>query len=113
VKRGTIVLTPFPFTDLTGVKVRPAVVVSPADRSGDDLILAFISSIIPRVLLPTEFLLLPPHVDFSATGLKGPSVVKCDKLATVHRRILLGELGVLSALLTAGLDACLRRALDL
>ena len=101
-KRGTIVLTPFPFTDLTGAKVRPAVVVSPADRPGDDAILAFISSFVS-----------PAHTDFAATGLKVPSVVKCDKLATVHRHILLGELGILSASLTERLDACLRCALDL
>jgi mRNA interferase MazF len=113
VKRGTIVLTPFPFTDLTGAKVRPAVVVSPADLPGDDVILAFISSLVSRIPQPTNLPLSPSHADFAATGLKVPSVVKCDKLATVHRHILLGELGILSASLTERLDACLRCALDL
>ena len=53
-KRGTVVLTPFPFTDLSGTKVRPAVVVSPSDRPGEDVILAFISSVKPPTLLPTD-----------------------------------------------------------
>ena len=88
-KRGTLVLTPFPFTDLSGTKVRPAVVVSPSDRPGEDVILAFISSVKPPTLLPT------------------------DKLATVQRRIIFGELGVLSPALLVELNACLRVALGL
>lgn len=111
--RGTIVLTPFPFTDLSGAKVRPAVVVSPTARPGDDVILAFISSAVPRIPLPTDLLLLPPHPEFPVTGLKVPSVVRCDKLATVHRHILLGELGTLSPSLLGALDDCLRYALAL
>jgi len=42
-KRGTVVLTPFPFTNLSGQKVRPAVVVSRSDRQGRDILLAFIT----------------------------------------------------------------------
>jgi hypothetical protein len=33
---------PLPFTDLSGAKVRPAVVVFRDDRPGDDVILAFL-----------------------------------------------------------------------
>ena len=43
-RRGTVVLTPFPFTDLIGQKVRPAVIVSRSDRPGSDVLLAFITS---------------------------------------------------------------------
>jgi mRNA interferase MazF len=42
-RRGTVVLTPFPFTDLSGQKVRPALVVSRSDRPGTDVLLAFIT----------------------------------------------------------------------
>lgn len=55
----------------------------------------------------------PPHPEFPVTGLKVPSVVRCDKLATVHRHILLGELGTLSPSLLGALDDCLRYALAL
>ena len=59
----------------------------------------------------TDLPLSPSHTDFTATGLKVPSVVKCDKLATLHRHILLGELGILSASLTEIIDACLRSSM--
>lgn len=112
-KRGTVVLTPFPFTDLSGTKVRPAVVVSPSDRSGEDVILAFISSIKPMTLLPTDLLIETSHPDFLRSGLKVASIVKCDKLATVQRRIIFGEIGVFSPALLVELNTRLRVALGL
>lgn len=112
-KRGTVVLTPFPFTDLAGTKVRPAIVVSRSDRPGDDVILAFISSVIPPGLLPTDLVVDPSHPNFRETGLKVPSIVKCDKLATVQRRVILGELGQLSSSLLRELDQRLSHALNL
>ena len=112
-KRGAVVLTPFPFTDLSGTKVRPAVVVSPADRPGEDVILAFISSVKPLTLLPTDLLIEASHPDFPSTGLKVASIVKCDKLATVQRRIILGELGTLSPALLVELNTRLRVTLGL
>lgn len=91
--RGTIVLTPFPFTDLQAAKVRPAVVVSRSDRTGEDVILAFISSVVSSQPLQTDLLIDPKIPENRASGLKVPSVVKCDKLAIIRRRMILGELG--------------------
>jgi mRNA interferase MazF len=113
VRRGTAVLTPFPFADLSGAKVRPAVVVSRSDRPGDDVILAFVSSVAPARPLPTDLVVDPSHANFRETGLKVPAIVKCDKLATVQRRIVLGELGHLSSTLLRELDQRLRFALGL
>mgnify|MGYP001039829572 CR=1 FL=1 len=112
-KRGTVVLTPFPFTDLAGVKVRPAVIVSRTDRPGEDVILAFISSVRSPQSLPTDLPLDPSHPDFRSTGLKVPSIIKCDKLATVQQQIILGELGLLSGTILHDLDQRLRHALEL
>lgn len=112
-RRGTVVLTPFPFTDLSGAKVRPAVVVSPSDRPGDDVIVAFISSVKPQTLQPTDLSVETSHPDFFLTGLHVASIVKGDKLATVQRRIILGELGALSPALLVELNGRLRVALGL
>jgi mRNA interferase MazF len=112
-KRGTIVLTPFPFTDLSGQKVRPAVAVSRSDRPGSDVILAFISTYSGPPLLTTDLLVQDTHPDFAQTGLKASSVIKLDKLVTVETSILLGELGELSSSLLQRADEKLRYALEL
>lgn len=112
-KRGTIVLTPFPFTDLSGQKVRPAVVVSRSDRQGRDVLLAFITGQQQPPLSKTDLLIEDSHSDFGRTGLKKSSIVKLDKLVTIETSILLGELGELSATLLQEMDTKLRYALDL
>jgi mRNA interferase MazF len=58
-KRGDIVLVPFPFTDLSSSKRRPALVVSPDwfNSSNQDLVLVAITSQIgddPRSVLLDE-----------------------------------------------------------
>jgi len=40
--RGDVVLVRFPFTDLSGLKLRPALIVGRV--SGDDVVLAFVTS---------------------------------------------------------------------
>lgn len=110
-KKGTIVLTPFPFTDLAGQKNRPALVLA-LSRRGEDVILAFISSVI-KAAEETDLLILMEHPDFAETGLKRDSVIKLDKLATVSQKIVLGRLGNLSGELLEKVDEKLRQVFDL
>lgn len=112
-KRGLLVLTPFPYTDLSGQKMRPALVVSRSDRPGSDVVLAFITTHSGGTLLTTDLLIESSHADFPQTGLKRASVVKLDKLVTVETSIILGELGELSAALLQAADDKLRYALEL
>jgi mRNA-degrading endonuclease toxin of MazEF toxin-antitoxin module len=57
VKRGSVVLIRYPFTDLTGAKVRPALVLTPDHLLSrlEDVLCLFISSAMPEELLPTDF----------------------------------------------------------
>lgn len=113
-KRGTIVLTPFPFTDLQGKKVRPALVVSSSRITGDDVILVFISSVVDEKSLgPADFVIRKTAKDFKETGLKKDSVFKMSKIATVDKSIILGELGYLSDDLLELVDKKLRLSLEL
>ncbi|MEK7614590.1 MAG: type II toxin-antitoxin system PemK/MazF family toxin [Patescibacteria group bacterium] len=89
--KGTIVLVPFPFTDLSGQKVRPALALYDS-RRGEDCIVAFISS------LKTKTGIFDVRVKLSLkNGLKIDSAIKVDKIATLQKKIVLGELGVLES----------------
>ncbi len=88
--KGKIVLIPFPFTDLTATKLRPALVLLEGQR---DCVVAFISSKIPPELSSTDVLISEEHEEFAGTGLKRTSLVKLDKIATISRDLLIGEIG--------------------
>ena len=83
-------LIPFPFTDLTGTKLRPALVLI---EGNDDCVVASISSKMPSQPSPTEVLIPEDHEEYAGTGLKRPSVLKLDKVATISKNLVLGEIG--------------------
>lgn len=91
-KKGTVILVPFPFTDLSENKVRPAVVLS-CDLKGDDVVVAFISSQKPKELQLLDIKISSSDEAFSKTGLKVDSIIKIGKIATLDKKIILGELG--------------------
>lgn len=87
---GAIVLVAFPFTDLTVSKVRPALVLSRKPSAQGDVIVCFITSRRPSRGRGTAVL---PLSATRETGLKVPSFARLDKIATLERTVLLGELG--------------------
>ena len=88
--KGKIVLIPFPFTDLSFAKLRPALIIHEGKR---DVIVAFISSRIPDEISKKEVLITSRHPSFRRTGLKTSSIIKLDKIATVLKEFIVGELG--------------------
>ena len=110
--RGDVVLVPFPFTDLTSTKVRPAVIIS-ATPQGEDIIIAFISSVVSKPVGDTELLITSDHPGFSATGLKKDSVFKMSKLLTIHNTLILRRLGHISPAIQKELDNLLKKAIGL
>ena len=111
--KKTIVLTKFPFTDLTSSKRRPAVIISKVTDNEPDVIVCFISSVIPENPKETDYILETSHKDFHQTGLKKASVFKMDKLATLEKSIFTGELGIISEDIYKELKIRLAKALDL
>ncbi|TEU15074.1 MAG: hypothetical protein E3J21_14255 [Anaerolineales bacterium] len=111
-KRGWVVLASYPFTDLTAVRRRPALVVPASDRPGDDCILAFITSRTEKVGA-TDLLLDVADPDFAAMGLRVSSVVRCGKLMTLSHRLLVGRIGYLSDQPMKQVNTRLRVALEL
>jgi mRNA interferase MazF len=91
--KGKIVLVHFPFTDLSDTKLRPALVIHEND---EDVVVAFISSRVPAQYSGSELFIAENHPDFSLTGLKVPSVIRFDKIATLSRDLFEGEIGEVS-----------------
>ena len=92
-KQGDVVLVPFPFTDLSAAKQRPALVVSPnrLNDSRPDLVVAAITSQIPAVLAEDEVRLA--DVDLNSCGLPKASIVKLGKIFTIHQGLIRKKLG--------------------
>jgi mRNA interferase MazF len=112
-RQGDVVLVPFPFADLTGRKVRPAVVVS-ADPQGTELILAFVTSVLAnRSPRGAEVELLQSDPEFRATGLKADSLIRLDKLVTLSRGIISRRTGAAGPGTQAAIASALRSALAL
>ncbi|MGA2855146.1 MAG: type II toxin-antitoxin system PemK/MazF family toxin, partial [Verrucomicrobiota bacterium] len=94
-KRGDIILVPFPFTDLSSTKQRPALVVSSdaLNVASEDVLVAAISSQIPGNLTSEDFM-IPPG-DLAACGLPKPSIVRLAKLAALHRQLVIKRIGAM------------------
>jgi mRNA interferase MazF len=109
-RHGDVVLVPFPFTDLTSIKQRPAVVVSSEfyHQHEPDLIIAAVTSQVHRHSGPTGCLLQ----DWREAGLLKPSVVKAV-LATIEPHQVRFRIGNLSHRDLMELERCLRLALGL
>jgi mRNA interferase MazF len=96
VRRGEIYLAEFPFGDTGATKLRPVLLLTGPVGIGTACVAAYISSVIPTALLPSDLLLDPSRPEHSTTRLKTVSVLRLHKIATIHRGSLrrrLGELG--------------------
>ncbi len=103
--KGDVVLLHFPFADLSGKKMRPALVLA-ARRL--EVTVAFISSQVAKT--EPDDLLFPATAH---TGLSRPSLLRVAKLATLDRRQIQHGLGQLSADELARVDAAMRRVYEL
>jgi len=105
-RRGDVVLVAFPFTDLSGVKRRPALIVGRV--RGDDLLLALITSEVATGSATSNVTLSPTDPEFSASGLKVASTMHLDRLATLHRRLVTRRLGAIGPQTTRAVERSLR-----
>jgi len=85
VNSGDIVLVPFPFTDLSGSKNRPAIILYSSDN---DVIISFLTT---QLKWKGQFdIELNPT---SENGLKRTSLIRLDKITTIDKTLVLGKLG--------------------
>lgn len=86
-EKGDIVLIPFPFSDLSKNKVRPAIILA-SDK--EDYVFIFITTIRPKGNLYLE--IMPSKYN----NLKALSYIRYTKLASLDHFIILGKIGSIS-----------------
>ena len=91
--RGAVVLVNFPFTDLTGRKLRPAVVLAAGDYHSD-IILCQITSLDYG---DREAVAIDPVRDFGQGTLAKPSFARPRKLFTANESLVIRVVGTLKA----------------
>ena len=106
-KRGDIVLIPFPFTNLSGQKIRPGLIVS-SSPSDNDVIVVFITS---NTKLRIKDII--PVLPSSQNGIKVSSGIVCSKIATLDRNNILGKIGLIESVLQNKVDTSLKKVLGL
>lgn len=89
--KGDVVVVPFPFSDLTQSKKRPALVI--ATLEGDDLILCQITS----KLIKDKYAIPLEDYDFERGTLKQSSNIRPNRIFTADYHIILYKVGSLKS----------------
>lgn len=87
--KGNIVLIPFPFTDLSGNKLRPALILAETQL---DVTVSFITTQLQWQ--ETIDILLQPGI---LNGIKKTSLIRLSKIATVDKTLVKGKIGSINA----------------
>lgn len=104
--RNEVILVRYPFSNLSGSKVRPAIVVNASHISQDIIIVPLTSKV--SSLLTGEFVL----ADWKLAGLNVPSAAKRG-IYTVHQSLVMKSIGKLSDADASSLQTSLRDWLGL
>lgn len=110
--RGEVVEVDWPFSDRTGSKTRPAVVVQADFLNGliDDTILVQITG--TRHGLPGTEVEIDPSIE-TASGLVKVCYACCPNVLTLDQSLVLQTIGVLSDAVLQQIEACLKTVLEI
>ena len=93
--KNKIVLVPFPFDDLTGTKLRPALCLTDPIGIYDHLVICFITSQVAKATESSDLPILAIDSDFKSTGLKTDSAIRLHRLVTIPLYLIHRQLGIL------------------
>jgi mRNA interferase MazF len=114
VQRGDVVLVDYPYSDRTGSKVRPCLVVQ-SDHNNRRLADTIVVTITSRTQhVPTEPTQLLIEVSTPAgqqSGLLFTSAVQCENILTVDGNFVIRKIGTLPSDVMLQVNDCLKSAL--
>lgn len=77
------------------MKLRPVLLLTRSIGSIPEVLVAYISSVVPIQPLPSDLIVDPSRTEFQSTHLKVISALRLHKLATLHCSSLARRLGAL------------------
>lgn len=113
IRRGDIVLLPYPFTDLSGQKARPALVVSSDkfNQNNQDAIFLFITKTDYKSPFDLRVDITDPR--FKTTGLKAASTFRTSKIMTLQKSLARVRIGRAETSLMGDIELRLKSLLQL
>ncbi len=113
VSRGDVVLVDYPYSDRTGSKVRPCLVVQSDDNNQrlDDTIVVTITSRRQHAPLSTQLLIDVATPIGQQSGLLFTSALQCENILTVDCGFVLRKVGTLPPDALLQVNDCLKAAL--
>jgi mRNA interferase MazF len=110
--RGNVVLVDWPYSDRTGSKLRPAVVVQAdfLNAKIDDTVLIAVTRT-GRSASTIEVVIDPASE--SGSGLRHRSIASCNNFLTIDQAYVIRVIGTLSTSVMRQIDGCLKTALEL
>jgi mRNA interferase MazF len=109
-----VVLLSYPFTDLSGAKVRPAVVISPTtyNQASQDAAFILITTNTTR-RSSYDLIIQQAHPEFQLTGLRYDSAVRIDKVFALNQKLVVKTIGRIGSQLQREVERQLRVFLEL
>ena len=113
IRRNEIYLANFPFGDVPGMKLRPVLTLSGPLGVGPEVLVAYISSVVPTLLLTSDIILDLTTQEHATTNLRTKSARRLHKLATIHTNAVVRRLGILPSAIVTEVEQKLRILLKL
>lgn len=110
---GQIALTPFPYSDLTGSKLRPVLLLRRvSSRYEDDWLVCMVSSRLHQMEGDLDEMVNEDAPDFPGCGLKAPSVLRVSRLAVLEASLFVGSIGAISPERLSGIKSRLAKWIE-
>lgn len=94
IRQKEIVLLSYPFTNLEGTKVRPAIVISSDffNKKSDDCIMVPLTTVIKE----EPYSIFITQANLSSGKLLRPSRIRVDKIFTVEKKLAIMKIGTIN-----------------
>jgi mRNA-degrading endonuclease toxin of MazEF toxin-antitoxin module len=112
-QRGEIFLANFPFGDQSASKLRPILLFTDQIGIGTEVIVAYITSVVPPTTLVSDVVLDPSLPQHGSTGLKTKSLLRLHKIGTIHVSSIQRRLGHISSTTQQEVDSKIKVLLTL